>query len=576
MAQQIYEALVVEDEAVIRQLTMRALNKQGFSCDIATDGAEALELTKTTKYDLVVTDLKMPNMHGHALAVELLSRNDRPVIVVLTGVIEPRLAKDLMHRGVDDIMFKPVDYDVFAAKVRSLMQRMSHEPTATDENSSDLRNNDAASVKPISLDEIQSKLAIVSRIVPISETALEVHEMAKSRECGAEQLANTIQRDAPLATEIIGLANSSFFNPTEERIVEIDLAIARIGQKRVGEMALAASALSALTTELLPWMDVDAAWRRSVAAGIALDLLVMQGQHEDLEEGLLLCAIMHQLGRVVLATLYPDQYQRMVSLCLERNETLLEHENRLFPDNHAKIMSRLATIWKIPAEICRPLRNILDPYPMLTRFPGPARKKAELVKVAVLIGQIAAAHWEPWDLVEFPSSTVIRRLRIDDLAAIIEQTRVDLERILEVRSKSAAHAQEKGNESKSDSETRQLFYRNLSGEPVDFLKDIVSSMNIVLTLPNTDLEECDAGVLFNCQGAAPHQLSTLLRSRPRGEIVLACHAEQLDKFSQMGRAVAVPCSYRTLKSTLMEASQPVAENSDPADNKTHSPHEVSV
>jgi DNA-binding response OmpR family regulator len=116
-------ALIVDDEAMMRRLLQRALSQQGFQCDCAGDGNEAEEKAAKTQYDAVVTDLKMPNKHGHALATHLLSLEHRPVIVVHTGVIEPRLAKDLLARGVDDILFKPCDFEVLAAKVKALVQR---------------------------------------------------------------------------------------------------------------------------------------------------------------------------------------------------------------------------------------------------------------------------------------------------------------------------------------------------------------------------------------------------------------------------------------------------------------------
>ena len=130
MAERRYRALVVDDEAALRMLTVRELSRRGFECDAAHDGAQAMELIVSRHYDVVVTDLRMPGMNGHALAVELLSRENRPAVVVLTGVTEPRLAKDLIARGVDDIVFKPVDVGILAAKVRALVIRRVSQKTA--------------------------------------------------------------------------------------------------------------------------------------------------------------------------------------------------------------------------------------------------------------------------------------------------------------------------------------------------------------------------------------------------------------------------------------------------------------
>jgi CheY-like chemotaxis protein len=128
MAQQahgaiVYRALVVDDEPAVRNLTIRALASEGIRCQAAADGLEAKDLLRDNHYDVVVTDMHMPGAHGYAMTTELLQQPDRPVVIVLTGVLEPRLTRDLLLRGADDVMFKPVDYGMFAAKLKALVQR---------------------------------------------------------------------------------------------------------------------------------------------------------------------------------------------------------------------------------------------------------------------------------------------------------------------------------------------------------------------------------------------------------------------------------------------------------------------
>ena len=123
MTEDSYRALVVDDDPAVRHLTMHALANEGFVCNAAADGLHAKEILTSASYDVVVTDLRMPGFNGHALAVDLLKANERPAIVVLTGVFEPRLARDLILRGVDCVDFKPVRYDLFAAKVKAMAER---------------------------------------------------------------------------------------------------------------------------------------------------------------------------------------------------------------------------------------------------------------------------------------------------------------------------------------------------------------------------------------------------------------------------------------------------------------------
>lgn len=115
-----YRALVVDDEPYVRDLTTRALSRRALQCDTAANGVEALLLARQYRYDIVITDLRMPEMNGHALATELLAWPSRPKVMVLTGLQEPLLVQDLQRRGVDEVLQKPIDYGELVTRV--LMQ----------------------------------------------------------------------------------------------------------------------------------------------------------------------------------------------------------------------------------------------------------------------------------------------------------------------------------------------------------------------------------------------------------------------------------------------------------------------
>jgi DNA-binding response OmpR family regulator len=155
-------ALVVDDEAAVRELIVRYLSEQGFECETAGDGNQAEERLAKVHYDVVITDLRMPNKHGHALAVHLLALKTRPVIVVHTSVIEPKLAKDLLARGVDDIVFKPIDLSLLAVKVSALVARrdarhdiMQNGTEATEDEMPSQLLEDTAADKPVSLAQVE-------------------------------------------------------------------------------------------------------------------------------------------------------------------------------------------------------------------------------------------------------------------------------------------------------------------------------------------------------------------------------------------------------------------------------------
>jgi DNA-binding response OmpR family regulator len=124
-------ALVVDDDALIRQAMVRALTQVGMTCEVAADGEQAWEMLCTSTYDIVICDLRMPTMNGHQLIVAILTMKDRPAIMVVTGLPDPRIMRDLFIRGVEDIMAKPVNFDVLALKANALAKR--RQVTAVDD-----------------------------------------------------------------------------------------------------------------------------------------------------------------------------------------------------------------------------------------------------------------------------------------------------------------------------------------------------------------------------------------------------------------------------------------------------------
>ena len=124
-----YRALVVDDSEEIRDILARALQKEHVDCDVAADGVAAENMIRAKRYDVVITDLRMPRKHGHQLVVELLQRERPPMVVVITGVLEPRLVEDLISRGVADVVAKPLIPEVFVAKVKARLARREPVPS---------------------------------------------------------------------------------------------------------------------------------------------------------------------------------------------------------------------------------------------------------------------------------------------------------------------------------------------------------------------------------------------------------------------------------------------------------------
>ena len=118
--------LVVDDDAVSRSLARSLLEKSGFRVTEAGDGAVAMErLAEGDGFALVILDLDMPRMGGREVLERLRSTAEtaRLPVVVLTGTESGEVEIELMERGADDYIRKPIDAMRFVARIKAALRR---------------------------------------------------------------------------------------------------------------------------------------------------------------------------------------------------------------------------------------------------------------------------------------------------------------------------------------------------------------------------------------------------------------------------------------------------------------------
>src|SRR3954451_5048485 len=99
--------LVVDDEEVIRDILADFLAMEGFEVRTAPDGVAALAELVQGRYDLVLSDLKMPNMGGIELLDSIAQHAPQVVTIIMTGFGTVETAIDAMKRGAYDYIMKP-------------------------------------------------------------------------------------------------------------------------------------------------------------------------------------------------------------------------------------------------------------------------------------------------------------------------------------------------------------------------------------------------------------------------------------------------------------------------------------
>jgi DNA-binding response OmpR family regulator len=127
-------ALVVEDDADIATLITHYLERDGWRCDVASDGLEALTKLGGETYRLVVLDLQLPGKDGLAVLTQIRATQKLkhlPVVIVTARSEETDRIVGL-EIGADDYIVKPFSPKEFAARVRAILRR-TERPEVKDE-----------------------------------------------------------------------------------------------------------------------------------------------------------------------------------------------------------------------------------------------------------------------------------------------------------------------------------------------------------------------------------------------------------------------------------------------------------
>jgi two-component system nitrogen regulation response regulator GlnG len=107
--------LVADDEESIRWVLSKSLTKQGYQVDLASNGQEALLMSRKQSYDLAVLDIKMPGLSGLDLLGKFQEECPRALVIIMTAESSMKNAIEAMKRGAYDYLTKPFDLDALDA-----------------------------------------------------------------------------------------------------------------------------------------------------------------------------------------------------------------------------------------------------------------------------------------------------------------------------------------------------------------------------------------------------------------------------------------------------------------------------
>jgi HD-like signal output (HDOD) protein/CheY-like chemotaxis protein len=321
------ELLFVDDESRVLDGLRRMLisEQRGWQLHFAPSGREALELLERHVIDVVVTDMRMPEMDGAALLAEVSSRYPGTVRIVLSGHADSDAALRAMT-AAHQYLAKPCE----RATLVSVIER-------------------ALALRPLlGNPRMREVLHRVGTLPPIPQSYAQVVRILNSPDCSLEQIQDVVRKDSGLAGKVLHLANSSYFGRSGS-MTNLTAAIGMLGTKMLRNLVLTAEIakdLGSIAPDI--GLSVEALQEHCIAvAEVASRLEPGAAWCEDAY----LAGLLHDMGLLVMATRLPEEYRRVEAECIATGQTRMEVERRLMGCHQGDIGAYLFSLWGLPAAI---------------------------------------------------------------------------------------------------------------------------------------------------------------------------------------------------------------------------------
>jgi HD-like signal output (HDOD) protein len=316
----------VDDEPMVLKGLQRTLRKMRHEWEMTfvSTGKEALEILSKSHMDVIVTDLKMPEMDGIQLLTEVKARHPHMVRIILSGHLEHDMtlkSVQLAHQSLS----KPCDAEILK---RHLAKLFALRDVLSDE-----------SIKKIvsQIESLPSMPAIYTQIMT---------EMQAS-DPSIKKVAEIISKDVSMTAKILQVVNSVFFG-LSRKISSTQQAVVLLGLQTIKSLVLSVKIFSEFSQRRFAWFNIDHLFQHSVSVSTyAKTIVKSEKMNQDFINYSLMAGLLHDLGKLILAINFGKPYQQVLSeaQASKRNSWQLEYD--AFGTSHAEIGAYLMGLWSL-------------------------------------------------------------------------------------------------------------------------------------------------------------------------------------------------------------------------------------
>lgn len=322
--------LFVDDDPMVLQGLQRTLRpmRTEWSMTFADSGAKALELMNRSPFDVVVSDMRMPHMDGADLLNEVMRRHPGTVRLVLSGHSDRSLIMKSVG-AAHQYLAKPCDPETLKNVIRrttGLNQALANQ-------------------------KLQRLVAKLDRLPSIPTLYTRITEALQRPEVDLREVGGLISQDLGMTAEILKVVNSAFFGLASQICSPFE-AVQLLGVETVKTLVLVVHICSEYRHVRVGGVNVDALWNHSYrTASLAREIVLMEKLKSKLADEAFAAAILHDIGKLVLATNLPQPCEMVLEKRRMRRLSLCAAEQEVLGSNHAEVGGYLLGLWGLPPRL---------------------------------------------------------------------------------------------------------------------------------------------------------------------------------------------------------------------------------